>query len=363
MGSESNFLDGVDLLADLCIAIGRVGEPLTGKWGHRTDIIGQIGEDLSQGKDLGTILSSDDTAREVAGIIGAAIGGTLGAYAGGSIGSGLGALGGGFLSGNPVGAIFGYIVGGAVGTAYLGNEGSDIGEELGQDLYDYLNSLPPSDNLTDEQRTELATMLTAGGMPWDYNPNGENSGFDVGDFLNDLGKELGKLLDMLPDDLVPDFIDGLLGSLQTTLPGGLFTWLFDLIPNEISPDVEKLWDEAMYLDWWISPLILDLDGDGVETFGITSDKQVLFDHDGDGVRNGTGWVKSDDGLLVLDRNGNGTIDNGSELFGDQTMVNGTKAKDGFSALSSEDTNKDGKFDANDTNFSNVRVWRDIREAA
>jgi len=36
--------------------------------------------------------------------------------------------------------------------------------------------------------------------------------------------------------------------------------------------------------------------------------------------------------LVLDRNGNGIIDNGSELFGDGTMVNGVKATDGFSAL-------------------------------
>jgi hypothetical protein len=52
----------------------------------------------------------------------------------------------------------------------------------------------------------------------------------------------------------------------------------------------------------------------------------------DGVKTGTGWVNGDDGLLVLDRNGNGVIDNGSELFGDGTMVNGIKATDGFSAL-------------------------------
>ncbi|MDD2780869.1 hypothetical protein [Sulfuricurvum sp.] len=64
------------------------------------------------------------------------------------------------------------------------------------------------------------------------------------------------------------------------------------------------------------------------------------------------------GFVVLDRNGNGTIDNGGELFGDQTSVNGAKASDGFSALSAEDTDHDGTFDADDANYTNVRVWQD-----
>jgi hypothetical protein len=66
------------------------------------------------------------------------------------------------------------------------------------------------------------------------------------------------------------------------------------------------------------PLILDLDGDGIETVGVDPNNPILFDHDGDGIKNGTGWVKPDDGFLVLDRNGNGVIDNGTELFGDST---------------------------------------------
>lgn len=106
------------------------------------------------------------------------------------------------------------------------------------------------------------------------------------------------------------------------------------------------------------PLVLDLDGDGIETLGITSTTQVLFDYDGDGVKTGTGWIKGDDGFLVLDRNGNGVIDNGGELFGDQTLVNGVKATDGFAALSAQDSNHNGQFDAGDTNFINVRIWQD-----
>lgn len=114
------------------------------------------------------------------------------------------------------------------------------------------------------------------------------------------------------------------------------------------------------LNWFPrrDPLVLDLDGDGIET--LPANGTVLFDHDGDGLKNATGWIKSDDGLLVLDRNGNGLIDNGSELFGDNTTkADGTKAKNGFDALTDFDSNQDGQVDASDAQFGNLRVWRDL----
>ena len=108
------------------------------------------------------------------------------------------------------------------------------------------------------------------------------------------------------------------------------------------------------------PLVLDLDGDDIET--VAANGRVLFDHDGDGVKHGTGWVRSDDGFLVLDKNGNGRIDNGTELFGvDTVKTNGRKALDGFDALRDLDSNADGVFDANDTRFNDVRVWRDLNQ--
>ena len=110
------------------------------------------------------------------------------------------------------------------------------------------------------------------------------------------------------------------------------------------------------------PLTLDLDGDGLETTGIDPNNPILFDHDGDGVKNATGWVRPDDGFLVLDRDGNGTIDNGTELFGDSTPLSGGgKAEDGFAALADQDTNGDGRVDANDANFNNLRVWQDLNQ--
>lgn len=106
------------------------------------------------------------------------------------------------------------------------------------------------------------------------------------------------------------------------------------------------------------PLVLDLDADGLET--LPTSAGVLFDHDADGTATGTGWVHRDDGFLVWDRNGNGSIDSGRELFGDSTLKsNGQLAVDGFDALTDLDVNSDGKVDALDPNFANLRIWRDL----
>ena len=109
----------------------------------------------------------------------------------------------------------------------------------------------------------------------------------------------------------------------------------------------------------IDPLAIDLDGNGIEVLGANS-QPVLFDHDGDGVRTGTGWLKPSDAWLVLDQNGNGSIDNGSELFGVFTKLpNGQNASTGFEALAALDSNQDHKFDAADPVFSQVRLWQDL----
>jgi hypothetical protein len=148
-------------------------------------------------------------------------------------------------------------------------------------------------------------------------------------------------------------------------PANLKEWtdIWDFFNKEYNIDhtVNDLWQQARN---WVprrDPLVLDLDGDGIETVGISSTTHILFDHNNDGIKTGTGWVKGEDGLLVLDRNGNGVIDNGSELFGDSTTVNGVNATDGFSTLRAEDTNKNGTFNAGDTNFTNVEVWQDTNQ--
>ncbi|MDP1651355.1 MAG: calcium-binding protein [Rhodocyclaceae bacterium] len=110
------------------------------------------------------------------------------------------------------------------------------------------------------------------------------------------------------------------------------------------------------------PLVLDLDGDGIETTSTRDGTIILFDHDADGIKTGTGWIKPDDGWLVLDRNGNGRIDTGRELFGVDTLKsNGQFATDGFDALKDLDANHDGLINATDSVFANLRIWRDLNQ--
>ena len=109
-----------------------------------------------------------------------------------------------------------------------------------------------------------------------------------------------------------------------------------------------------------SPLILDLDGDGIEITQRSDTRPILFDLNADGIRTNFAWAAADDGLLVLDRDGNGRIDNGSELFGDHTVLaNGQKASDGYVALRDLDSNQDGMVTSHDAQYANLQVWRDL----
>ncbi|TFZ01468.1 putative Ig domain-containing protein [Ramlibacter rhizophilus] len=107
------------------------------------------------------------------------------------------------------------------------------------------------------------------------------------------------------------------------------------------------------------PLVLDLDGDGIETTPI-DDTPTLFDHNADGILTATGWIAPDDALVVLDLDGNGRIDSGRELFGDNTRLpDGTLARDGFEALAQHDANGDGRIDAADPVYGRLQLWRDV----
>lgn len=100
-----------------------------------------------------------------------------------------------------------------------------------------------------------------------------------------------------------------------------------------------------------SPIILDLNGDGVK-----ADGNVFFDHAGDGFAEVSAWAGKDDGILVYDRNEDGVINDGTELFGDNSLLaNGRKAENGFQALAEFDSNNDGKVDKLDENWDKLQI--------
>jgi hypothetical protein len=107
-----------------------------------------------------------------------------------------------------------------------------------------------------------------------------------------------------------------------------------------------------------SPIVIDVNGDGI---ALTSPADgVDFDLNGNGTRDRLGWTQSnsDDAWLALDRDGNGSIDKGAELFGDFTEQPPASNKNGFLALAQFDANADGIVDKRDPIFDRLRLWQD-----
>ena len=198
------------------------------------------------------------------------------------------------------------------------------------------------------------------------------------------------------------------GALQVSLFGGPTTYIlnweadsagktFDHRPGHISLftatylGVFRLADgslpsNASQMGWWdlfgaivkttfgmsvwkgVDPLTLDLDGDGLELTGLNS-LSASFDFNADGYAERAGWVRPDDGILVRDLNGNGRIDNVTEMFGGMGVS-------GFTQLAALDGNHDGKVDGSDNGLADfngdgtvdandtidaLQVWRDLNE--
>ena len=113
-----------------------------------------------------------------------------------------------------------------------------------------------------------------------------------------------------------------------------------------SGENDMSWDAA------ITPIVIDLNGDGIKTIA-RADAKGTFDLFGNGKAIQSGWLSAEDGFLAVDNNGNGKIDDISELFG------GTNKGTGFAKLADFDSNGDGLVNADDANFSSLLIWRDL----
>ncbi|MEO0643850.1 MAG: hypothetical protein AAFY47_10630, partial [Pseudomonadota bacterium] len=103
-----------------------------------------------------------------------------------------------------------------------------------------------------------------------------------------------------------------------------------------------------------SPLILDLNGNGVETLSA-SESEAAFDLDGDGVGDDTSWIGTGDGFLFVDRDGNGTVSNAGELSFIDDRPNASTDLVGLAAF---DSDGDGFLTSGDERFGEFGVWQD-----
>lgn len=136
------------------------------------------------------------------------------------------------------------------------------------------------------------------------------------------------------------------------------SWGFNAVQTSVDPftfntSFKSTLDSFSSYQNFVSPLSFDLDGDGIETTHIY-DTNVFFDIDGDGFAEKVGWIAPDDGMLARDVNGDGVINDITELFGDDIMP-------AYDKLALLDSNGDGVINSSDAAYGELRVWRDLNQ--
>lgn len=263
-----------------------------------------------------------------------------------------------------------YDLGGGNDVAQLGGNGNVLYTGTGQDsvtiaLRDNAQAFF-ADASSDDTITNFGETLT-GGSKWYSSDNAWTNWTDGVKYgINELGELIVK--NLLGGELFVANFNNDPFAATSELTAGIklyeLAWGAYQIFREAPPEWGSFHDTPDALAFVIKeinrdanpaydPLVLDLDGDGIELTTLAS-FAPQFDLNGDGFAERAGWVSSDDGMLAIDLNANGSIDNGGELFGNAATA-------GLAALAAYDTNTDGFITATDAAFSDLRIWRDLNQ--
>ena len=134
--------------------------------------------------------------------------------------------------------------------------------------------------------------------------------------------------------------------------------------NNLEDNIDSLIEQWALYDLggdttgYTPPIVLDLNGDLVTSVAL-EDSKAYFDYDGDGRREHTAWVQASDGILVYDKDENGVITDGSELFGNYMKnTDEAVAGDGYEAMRFFDSDGNSVLNEQDAEFSNLKLWID-----
>jgi len=176
------------------------------------------------------------------------------------------------------------------------------------------------------------------------NTTGTTIGILIGEGLGNL---LAPGLGMIPGALIGGVIGTVVGSILTAAAN--YGW--DSLQDKYNLNSHNFLDRMNDIVGGFQqaeaaapirrdPIIFDLNGDGIKTTTVANG--TYFDHGNDGFAESSAWVDSNDGILAIDTNTNGIIDNGTELV---------------TTLSTYDTNSDGVINSTDTNFANLKILK------
>ena len=237
--------------------------------------------------------------------------------------------------------------------------------QIGQDMLDILSNINTAVCERNKQLNELMDTLDSilSGV------NSELSKFDNNKFneMINFYKELEKAGVMDASKFI-DQLNSMKNELQDTAKE--FASNYEKIYNEKNKDNGTSVDANYSLNTnqiiqniqqeekkKVDPLSLDMNGDG---FKVTSiEDGVYFDLDNNGLAEKINWISGGDAFLALDKDKDGIIENGNELFSEHTILkNGKSAKNGFEALAEYDDNKDGKINQQDAIYKELLIWID-----
>lgn len=143
--------------------------------------------------------------------------------------------------------------------------------------------------------------------------------------------------------------EGVFVEYMGDFPGGGGMTILSKQELDVAKITQDMINDAVEYYWnFFDPVVLDLDGDGIETIALSDSSSSFLDPAG----SVHGWLSADDAFLFVDKNDDGVATNGAELFG-------SSSERGFDALKRLDADDDSVLDQSDPMFASLRVWRDL----